>query len=102
MDRYVKIIVDLPVAWSFHTNHLLQLVNLGEFTADQNMLSGAIPSTFGDLSHLALLFLQGNDLTGTLSSELGRMESVYRFYAYSNQLSGSIPTELGMKECLAV
>ena len=61
----------------------------------ENQLSGTIPPALGILSHLIELGLWRNELTGTIPPELGRLANLEVMYLGDNELSGTIPTELG-------
>jgi Leucine-rich repeat (LRR) protein len=60
-----------------------------------NNLTGAIPSSIGNLSELTLIYLYSNNLSGLIPSELGNLSSLRRLYLYYNNLNGSLPSELG-------
>ena len=96
-----------------------RLTALEELNLSGNELSGAIPSTIGDLLGLIDLWLWGNQLSGSIPSTIGNLSSLVRLdlggnqisgpiplaiaelttlewlYLWSNQLSGSIPPEIG-------
>ena len=60
-----------------------------------NALSGTLPASLGNLTHLELLELGGNDLSGSILSELGNLTNLRSLGLSSNQLSGPLPTWLG-------
>ncbi|GJS00245.1 receptor-like protein kinase [Tanacetum coccineum] len=59
-------------------------------------LTGTIPSSFGQLTKMSLLYLSENNLSGKIPPELGNCTSLLDLQLYTNQLEGSIPSELGM------
>ena len=60
-----------------------------------NQLSGAIPSEFGNLTDMELLYLHGNQLSGAIPPELGNLTNLREMHLQDNQMSGAIPPELG-------
>jgi hypothetical protein len=60
-----------------------------------NQLSGSIPSAFGNLQSLLTLNLDSNRLTGNIPSTLGALNNVTTLDLSINQLTGSIPSSLG-------
>ena len=58
-------------------------------------LSGSLPSTLGELTHLSFLHLDRNQLKGTIPPELGDLENLVYLWLSYNSLSGPIPQELG-------
>ena len=60
-----------------------------------NQLSGPIPAAFGNLSHLEGLWLDNNQLSGPIPSAFGRLSGLESLWLDNNQLSGSIPATLG-------
>ena len=71
------------------------LTSLVRLDLRDNMLSGDIPSSFGDMTNLTYLYLHSNDLDGAIPSELGGMSSLRYLWLHSNDLTGNIPSELG-------
>lgn len=71
------------------------LAGLVRLDLRDNMLSGDIPSSFGEMTSLIYLYLHNNDLDGSIPSELGGMSSLRYLWLHSNDLSGNIPSELG-------
>ena len=63
-------------------------------------LSGSLPSTLGNLTHLNFLFLNSNQLSGSIPPELVKLENLEYLWLSNNSLSGSIPPELGKLENL--
>ncbi|PHT70363.1 hypothetical protein T459_25467 [Capsicum annuum] len=58
-------------------------------------ITGAIPSTLGNLSSLAVLYISSNGLSGMVSSSLSRLESLSVLDLSHNSLVGSIPASFG-------
>jgi hypothetical protein len=61
---------------------------------DQNMLSGIIPSTIGNLTNLVVLALSMNRLSGEIPSKIGNLPQLNKLYLDDNMLFGHIPTSL--------
>lgn len=61
-----------------------------------NMISGTIPSQFGQLKYLEEFFMDNNNISGTIPPELGtgRLLKLETFSVSGNYLSGTIPSEL--------
>ena len=60
-----------------------------------NNLSGAIPTTIGNLQNLSHLNLNTNNLWGEIPAEIGNLQNLKRLALYENGLSGEIPSEIG-------
>lgn len=58
-------------------------------------LSGILPASLANLSHLQYLDLSFNDITGTIPTTLGNMQSLHWLDLSYNQLNGQIPSSLG-------
>ena len=71
------------------------LTHLQELVFFNNALSGALPSSLGALTHLKLLWLGRNQLSGSLPSWLGNLINLERLWLGYNQLSGALPSSLG-------
>ena len=61
----------------------------------ENRLSGARPSSLGNLTNLQWLNLSANALSGALPSELGNLTNLRLLNLSANDLSGSLPSSLG-------
>ncbi|XP_073042538.1 LRR receptor-like serine/threonine-protein kinase ERECTA isoform X1 [Primulina eburnea] len=80
---------------------LSRIGNLDTFRdLSNNMISGYMPSSLGDLEHLLKLNLSNNGLTGAIPAEFGNLRSVVDIDLSNNHLSGSIPQELGQLQNL--
>ena len=66
-----------------------------ELDLTDNDLSGTIPASLGNLTHLNWLFLAVNNLTGTIPASLGNLTNLRWLSLSWNNLSGRIPAELG-------
>ncbi|XP_057534813.1 polygalacturonase inhibitor 2-like [Amaranthus tricolor] len=67
------------------------------------ILSGTIPSDFGDLPFLDFLIIANNvNVTGSIPKSLGKLKKLYHLELNSNSLTGPIPKEVlqltGLKE----
>ena len=60
-----------------------------------NNLTGRVPPSLGDLTHIERLQLFGNELTGEIPPELGKLTNLSYLSLSTNKLAGSIPPELG-------
>eukprot|EP00842_Homolaphlyctis_polyrhiza_P004589 jgi/Hompol1/5130/HPOL_004203-RA len=67
---------------------------LTETYLDNNHFAGPIPASFGLLSNLQVLALNGNTFSGMLP-DLGGMKSLVSIMLQNNLFSGSIPTSIG-------
>ncbi|XP_058006825.1 LRR receptor-like serine/threonine-protein kinase EFR [Hevea brasiliensis] len=56
-----------------------------------NNLTGSIPSSFGNLSSLAKLYLHTNSLLGSIPNGLGRLTNLIDIWVGTNSLFGDIP-----------
>eukprot|EP01032_Pedospumella_encystans_P010604 gene10604-12382_t len=80
--------------------------SIGEFTHLQylylagNKLSSNIPSTIGDLSELTTLMVDDNFLTGTIPDSFGNLGNLTELYLFQNYLSGPIPDSISNLELL--
>ena len=62
---------------------------------DRNVLSGSLPSSLGDLTHLQYLNLFDNALSGSLPSSLGNLTNLQVLWLAGNDFSGVLPLSLG-------
>ncbi|KAK3026981.1 hypothetical protein RJ639_041742 [Escallonia herrerae] len=69
-----------------------QLVSLQVLDLMSCSISGAIPSSLGNLTNLTALFLSHNGLTGIVPSSLGQLSRLLLLDLSQNLLSGSIPS----------
>jgi len=68
---------------------------LTHLVLNDNMLSGSVPMSLGDMAELDYLYLHRNDLSGSIPAELGDAMRLRRIWLHGNDLSGMIPMELG-------
>ncbi len=75
------------------------LTNLTEIrmsnNGSNNVLTGSIPITFGNLANLRVLRFDHNQLTGNIPTELGNLSNLETLYLDHNNFSGMIPSALG-------
>ncbi|RYR13343.1 hypothetical protein Ahy_B04g070392 isoform C [Arachis hypogaea] len=71
------------------------LVKLNFLGLAYNALAGTIPTHLGRLTELQQLVLKGNMLTGTIPVELGNCSNLQILNLASNKLTGSIPQTVG-------
>lgn len=71
-----------------------------KFSAEMNLLSGAIPSEISNITNLLALDWTGNKLTGNIPTSIGKLKKLQMFYVGGNALSGSIPYEIGQIKSL--
>ncbi|CAH1422944.1 unnamed protein product [Lactuca virosa] len=70
--------------------------NLQQFAVVKCRLTGEIPSSFGQLTKLTLLYLSINELSGKIPTEIANCSSLSDLQLDQNQLEGGIPSELGI------
>lgn len=70
--------------------------SLEQFSIVFSGLTGPIPSSFGQLTKMTLLYLTGNQLSGTIPPELANCTSLVDLQVEENRFEGSIPSELGI------
>lgn len=76
----------------FHENMTLKHVLF-----DDNLLTGEIPSTIGNVSSINVLRLDRNSFIGPIPSNIAHLENVNELHLSNNRLNGSIPDLSGMK-----
>uniref|UniRef100_A0A0E0F6S4 non-specific serine/threonine protein kinase n=1 Tax=Oryza meridionalis TaxID=40149 RepID=A0A0E0F6S4_9ORYZ len=85
----------LPTSLVNVSHEIGNLINLEEFHAQSNILSGEIPPSLGECQLLQNVYLQNNFLNGTISSALGQLKGLESLDLSNNKLSGQIPRFLG-------
>ncbi|XBI51066.1 hypothetical protein VPH35_033642 [Triticum aestivum] len=76
------------------------LSNLAMLYLDRNLFGGPIPSTLGQLSNLVVLSLSQNNFSGEIPPSVGSLHQLQELYLQENRLSGSIPASLASCENL--
>jgi len=71
------------------------LTTLTDLQLNGNQLSDSIPSSLGNIPNLHYIYLDSNKLSGTIPAAFSNLSQVYELYLNSNQLTGSIPSFLG-------
>uniref|UniRef100_A0A0E0JMS0 non-specific serine/threonine protein kinase n=1 Tax=Oryza punctata TaxID=4537 RepID=A0A0E0JMS0_ORYPU len=64
------------------------------FVADNNRITGSIPSTLAKLTNLLILSLSGNQLSGMIPTQITSMNNLQELNLSNNTLSGTIPVEI--------
>ncbi|KAJ8564866.1 hypothetical protein K7X08_001326 [Anisodus acutangulus] len=77
------------IPFSFGEVNKLQILDLG-----RNRFSGNIPSSLGNLSVVTMLLFNDNNLTGEIPVSLGNCKYLIEIYVAQNNLLGQIPKEL--------
>ncbi|XP_057491310.1 LRR receptor-like serine/threonine-protein kinase RPK2 [Actinidia eriantha] len=70
--------------------------------ASGNLITGTIPSSFGDLTSLVSLDLSWNVLQGSIPSTVGKIRGLKFLSLAGNNLNGTVPTSLGQLHSLEV
>ena len=68
----------------------MEILDLGS-----NVISGTIPTEFGDLQVIKRIFLESNRFSGSIPSELGSLDDLLMLSLSNNLLSGLVPQTLG-------
>ncbi|GFY86974.1 receptor-like protein kinase 2 [Actinidia rufa] len=70
--------------------------------ASRNLITGTIPSSFGDLTSLVSLDLSWNVLQGSIPSSMGQIRGLKFLSLAGNNLNGTVPISLGQLHSLEV
>ncbi|XP_031392195.1 probable LRR receptor-like serine/threonine-protein kinase At3g47570 [Punica granatum] len=65
------------------------------FSSGENMISGGLPGTIGNLINLELFFVEGNNISGNIPSEIGNLARLKQLYLGRNEFSEEIPHTMG-------
>jgi hypothetical protein len=71
------------------------LINLQYLSLQQNQLNGTIPSSIANLRNLRTLSFWRNQLSGEIPSSIVNLINLRELYLSSNQFSGAIPASIG-------
>ncbi|RCV37271.1 hypothetical protein SETIT_8G049600v2 [Setaria italica] len=74
---------------------LANLSGLDSVNLRKNLLTGAIPESITSMQNLVHLNILGNDMSGPIPTQIGMMRSLQRVYLHGNKLFGSIPNSIG-------
>ncbi|MEW5977217.1 MAG: Ig-like domain-containing protein [Acidobacteriota bacterium] len=69
--------------------------HISEIRLDGNNLSGTLPASLANLTHLQVLSLSGNFLFGSIPAQLGSLSELRTLNLSNNQMSGSISAQIG-------
>ncbi|XVF83424.1 hypothetical protein PTKIN_Ptkin16aG0485100 [Pterospermum kingtungense] len=86
----------------FHSIYYWKASKVAIFSVSDNSLSGAIPTSLGNLTKLIKLYLNDNNFQGESPPSLGKCENLNELSLCNNNLSGSIPTQLGGLSSLSI
>ncbi|XP_059299187.1 leucine-rich repeat protein FLOR 1-like [Lycium ferocissimum] len=75
-------------------NFLLTLPEIQFVYIENNMFSGRIPESIGNLTQLGALSFMGNRLTGPIPSSIGQLTQLTQLKLGNNILTGTIPKTL--------
>jgi len=73
---------------------LSDLTHLKVLELSFNNLTGEIPITIGALKNLEVLAMNGNYLSGTIPNSIGSLTRLKQLHLSSNKLSGDLPSEI--------
>lgn len=82
----------LPAELGLLSNSLERIVLHG---GPSEALDGSVPTEFGYLTNLRLLYLPNNSMTGSFPSEMGKLTGLQQLNLSKSQLGGSLPSEIG-------
>ncbi|XP_039013031.1 probable LRR receptor-like serine/threonine-protein kinase At3g47570 [Hibiscus syriacus] len=90
-----QLVNDEPRGMDFLTS-LANSPQLEVFSVAENLLTGKLPSSIGNLSRqLSLLVMNNNFFQGTLPREISNLVNVTLFAFEHNSLTGNIPSSIG-------
>ncbi|MED6111395.1 hypothetical protein PIB30_051971 [Stylosanthes scabra] len=75
--------------------NLKHIESLSRLDLASNQIHGPIPPQLGNLTRLYYLSLSNNLLTGVIPSTFGQLVKLNKLYFGSNQIGGSIPIQIG-------
>ncbi|KAK4270653.1 hypothetical protein QN277_019432 [Acacia crassicarpa] len=78
------------------------LTKLSRLSLHLNNLSGLIPSSIGYLTKLSILDLNTNNLSGSIPSSIGNMTELFLLELSQNNLCGPIPLSIGKLTKLSI
>ncbi|KAL5864613.1 hypothetical protein ACOSQ3_002127 [Xanthoceras sorbifolium] len=81
---------------------LLHCLQLMEFEAANNHISGSIGPGVGNLTKLQRLDLRGNRVSGSVPDELGNLKSLRWILLGWNNITGQVPSQFGQLSSLTV
>lgn len=70
------------------------MLSVASFMADNNLMTGTLPTEIGQLTACERLTISGQEIEGSIPSEIGRMQMLRFFRAQFTSLEGGIPPEL--------
>ncbi|PRP82071.1 putative leucine-rich repeat receptor-like protein kinase [Planoprotostelium fungivorum] len=72
----------------------ITLPNLLSLTMTNNLLTGTIPPSIGQMKNLALFHVSGNSMNGNLPDTWDQMSSLVEIGLYANNFTGEIPPSI--------